>query len=169
MESIKYQLRIPYSSEPQAENGTLPIDASFTVDFANAIAELESYNKHLYRPNTYLHKWWARRCGSTFRLILKHLVQDEAQRDYYAPGGLAGKIILDPMMGGGTTLHEAIRLEANVIGADIDPIPVLQARATLSELPLPQLEAAFEQFYQTLHSAASGRNQKVTCQPVSMA
>ena len=152
MESIKYQLRIPYSSETPAENGTLPIDASFTVDFANAIAELESYNKHLYRPNTYLHKWWARRCGSTFRLILKHLVQDEAQRDYYAPGGLAGKIILDPMMGGGTTLHEAIRLEANVIGADIDPIPVLQARATLSELPLPQLEAAFEQFYQTLHT-----------------
>ena len=126
---------------------------SFTVDFANAIAEHESYNKHLYRPNTYLHKWWARRCGSTFRLILKHLVQDEAQRDYYVPGGLAGKIILDPMMGGGTTLHEAIRLEANVIGADIDPIPVLQARpATLSELPLPQLEAAFEQFYQTLHT-----------------
>ena len=63
MESIKYQLRLPYSSEPPAENGALPIDASFTVDFANAIAEHESYNKHLYRPNTYLHKWWARRCG----------------------------------------------------------------------------------------------------------
>lgn len=44
---------------------------------------------------------------STFRLILKHLVENEHQRDY-APGGLEGKIILDPMMGGGT-LHEAIR------------------------------------------------------------
>lgn len=30
------------------------------------------------------------------------------------------------MMGGGTILHEAIRLGANVIGYDIDPIPVLQ-------------------------------------------
>lgn len=152
METIKYQLQLPYGTEMSAENGVLPIDTSFDIEFANTIAELESYNKHLYRPNTYLHKWWARRCGSTFRLILKHLVQNDAQRDYYAPGGLAGKVILDPMMGGGTTLHEAIRLEANVIGADIDPIPVLQARATLSELPLPQLEAAFEQFYRRLHT-----------------
>jgi putative DNA methylase len=152
METIKYQLRLPYGLELAGESGTPPIDSSFDVEFANAIASFESYNKHLYRPNTYLHKWWARRCGSTFRLILKHLVQDEAQQDYYAPGGLAGKIILDPMMGGGTTLHEAIRLEANVIGADIDPIPVLQARAALSKLPLSELEAAFEYFYRDLYA-----------------
>ena len=151
MPEIKYQLRIPYSIEATDDSLTPPpIDAHFDVELANSIAELESYNKHLYRPNTYLHKWWARRCGSTFRLILKHLVHDEYQRNYYTPGGLAGKIILDPMMGGGTTLHEAIRLEANVIGADIDPIPILQARATLSEIPLIRLETAFEQFYQTL-------------------
>ncbi|MCA9961634.1 MAG: hypothetical protein KC443_21495, partial [Anaerolineales bacterium] len=109
----------------------LPIDTEFDVTFANEIARLETFNKHHYRPNSYLHKWWARRCGSTFRLILKQLVTEEAARDYYAPGGLAGKIILDPMMGGGTTLHEAIRLGANVIGADLDPIPMLQVRASL--------------------------------------
>jgi len=120
------------------------------VEFANTLAKLESYNKHLYRPNSYLHKWWARRCGSTFRLILKHLVENDAQRDYYAPGGLEGKIILDPMIGGGTTLHEAIRLGANVIGADIDPIPVLQARATLSAVPLEQLEKAFAELQEGL-------------------
>ena len=38
------------------------------------------------------------------------------------------------MRGGGTTLHEAIRLGANVVGADIDPIPILQARASLSDM-----------------------------------
>ncbi|MCZ7672258.1 MAG: hypothetical protein M5U34_36605 [Chloroflexi bacterium] len=54
--------------------------------------------------------------------------------------------MLDPMMGGGTTLHEAIRLGANVIGADIDPIPILQARASLSKVALPDLETAFSQF-----------------------
>jgi putative DNA methylase len=130
----------------------IPLDAHFDEEFADALAQLESYNKHLYRPNSYLHKWWARRCGSTFRLILKGLVADEAARDYYAPGGLAGKIILDPMMGGGTTLHEAIRLGANVIGADIDPIPVLQARATLSEARLADLAGAFDQFYRSLRA-----------------
>ena len=34
------------------------IDNEFNVDLANQLAELESYNKHLYRPNSYLHKWW---------------------------------------------------------------------------------------------------------------
>ncbi|MCP4427821.1 MAG: hypothetical protein GY803_25340 [Chloroflexi bacterium] len=131
------------------------IDNQFDVLFANQIAALETYNKHLYRPNTYLHKWWARRCGSTFRAILKHLVEDEAHSDYYAPGGLAGKIILDPMMGGGTTLHEAIRLGANVIGADLDPIPVLQARASLSQIPLADLEAAFTTFFDGLTAVLS--------------
>ncbi|MCA9974011.1 MAG: hypothetical protein KC425_27555, partial [Anaerolineales bacterium] len=134
----------------------LPIDTLFDVTFANAIARLESYNKHHYRPNSYLHKWWARRCGSTFRLILKHLVADEAARDYYAPGGLNGRIILDPMMGGGTTLHEAIRLGANVIGADIDPIPVLQLRATLAELPLAELEPAYRHFHKALRAGLDG-------------
>ena len=127
-----------------------PLDTDFNTDFANQIAQLEAYNKHHYRPNSYLHKWWARRCGSTFRLILKQLVEDEARRDYYAPGGLAGKIILDPMMGGGTTLHEAIRLDAHVVGADLEPIPVLQARATLTPVDMVALEKAYKQFYTAL-------------------
>lgn len=125
----------------------LPIDQSFDIDLANQLGDREVHNKHYHRPNTYLHKWWARRCGSTFRLILKHLTADP---DYYAGGGLEGKIILDSMMGGGTTLHEAIRLGANVIGADIEPIPVLQARATLSDIPLNELEPAFAAFYEGL-------------------
>ena len=130
----------------------LPIDTDFNENFADEIAQLETYNKHIYRPNTYLHKWWARRCGSTFRLILKSLVVDETKRNYYAPGGLEGKIVLDPMMGGGTTVHEAIRLGANVIGADIDPIPVLQARASLSDMRLADLAQAFDQFQRSLRA-----------------
>ena len=113
------QLTLQFDSSPIERN---LIDSEFDATFANVLAETEAYNKHLYRPNTYLHKWWARRCGTTFRAILKHLVRDLSKRDYYSPGGLEGQIILDPMMGGGTTLHEAIRLGANVIGADLDPI-----------------------------------------------
>ena len=128
----------------------LPIDDQFDVEFVNALARREMHNKHLYRPNSYLHKWWARRCGTTFRAILKHLVTDDTRRDFYTPKGLEGKLILDPMMGGGTTLHEAIRLGANVIGADIDPIPILQARATLSESDLPALRDDFAHFHAAL-------------------
>lgn len=128
----------------------IPIDNGFEVDFVNAIAEKEAFNKHLYRPNTYLHKWWARRSGTTFRAILKQLVSDPLLRDFYSPGGLEGKIILDPMMGGGTTLHEAIRLGANVIGADIDPIPVLQARATLTDVRIEDIREDFSRLMQSL-------------------
>jgi putative DNA methylase len=127
-----------------------PIDTAFDVELADQLAYLESFNKHYYRPNTYLHKWWARRCGTSFRLILKHLVTDKALQDYYQPGWLNGRIILDPMMGGGTTLHEALRLGANVIGVDLDPIPVLQARATLTDMPLKQLEEAYKVFFAAL-------------------
>jgi putative DNA methylase len=129
----------------------LAIDLSFPEDFANRLSQQEAFNKHLFRPNTYLHKWWARRCGSTFRTILKQFVADPEQRDYYAAGGLEGKVVLDPMMGGGTTLHEAIRLGANVIGVDVDPIPVVQTRASLTQLELKDLQAAFDRFFIDLY------------------
>ncbi|HFC11379.1 MAG TPA: hypothetical protein ENJ56_00945 [Anaerolineae bacterium] len=80
------------------------------------------------------------------------MVTKPNQQNYYVPGGLEGKIILDPMMGGGTTLHEAIRLGANVIGADIDPIPVVQARATLSDVALEATEKAFDHFFAQLYA-----------------
>jgi len=135
---------------PQPEL-SLVMDDSFPEKFVDELSRLEVYNKHLFRPNTYLHKWWARRCGSTFRAILKQFVPNVKRRDYYAPGGLEGKIVLDPMMGGGTTLREAIRLGANVIGADIDPIPVVQARATLTQAALGDLRAAFNQSFAELY------------------
>lgn len=78
---------------------SLAIDESFPEQFADQLSRQEVFNKHLFRPNTYLHKWWARRCGSIFRTILKQFVPDPKRRDYYAPGGLEGKIVLDPMMG----------------------------------------------------------------------
>lgn len=136
---------------PRTED-SLTIDEYFPEKLANELSQVEVFNKHLFRPNTYLHKWWARRCGSTFRTILKQFVPDPDRRDYYAPGGLEGKIVLDPMMGGGTTLHEAIRLGANVIGADIDPIPVVQVRATLTDVALSALQAAFDRFFADLYA-----------------
>jgi putative DNA methylase len=135
---------------PQVEH-SLDIDRFFPEEFVDELSRREVFNKHLFRPNTYLHKWWARRCGSTFRAILKQFVPSPERRGYYAPGGLEGKVVLDPMMGGGTTLHEAIRMGAHVIGADIDPIPIVQARATLSRASLGDLRTAFNRFFTELY------------------
>ena len=131
---------------PSQSNLSMGIDQFFPEQFVDNLSQLEVFNKHLFRPNTYLHKWWARRCGTTFRAILKQFVHFAEGQDYYAPGGLEGKTVLDPMMGGGTILHEAIRLGANVIGADIDPIPIVQARASLTQAELSDLQASFEGF-----------------------
>ena len=151
-------MRIPFqtaldfhgSQAEKARTHEIPIDKSFPEDAANRLAALETYNKHLYRPNTYLHKWWARRSGTTFRYILKQLVENPGKRDFYEGGGLENKIIFDPMMGGGTTLHEAIRMGANVIGVDIDPIPVLQAKASLNQSSPDHKKNIFSQFIEVL-------------------
>jgi putative DNA methylase len=146
------QLSFDFSAEldRKHDGSGVPIDFAFPESLANEIARLEAFNKHLYRPNTYLHKWWARRSGTTFRHILKQLVADPTRRGFYEPGGLEGKVILDPMMGGGTTLHEAIRMGANVAGIDIDPIPVVQASATLQLQQLSHSRNIFSQFIDRL-------------------
>lgn len=131
---------------------TVALDCSFPTEEANLLAARESFNKHLFRPNTYLHKWWARRSGTTFRYLLKQLCNDPSRVDYYSIGGLEGKIILDPMIGGGTILHEAIRLGACVVGYDIDPIPILQAKASLTQIPLSKKTDVFERFFDQLAS-----------------
>jgi hypothetical protein len=143
--ALDEMLRTPIADD------AIGIDSTFPEHLANQLAQQETFNKHLFRPNTYLHKWWARRCGTTFRAILKQFVPDPDRRDFYAAGGLEGKIVLDPMMGGGTTLHEAIRLGAKVIGADIDPIPIVQARASLTPASLQALRAAFDEFFANLY------------------
>ena len=145
---------------------SLEIDRAFPEGFVDELSRREVFNKHLFRPNTYLHKWWARRCGTMFRAILKQFAPDADRRDYYAPGGLEGKTVLDPMMGGGTTLHEAIRLGANVIGADIDPIPIVQARASLSRASLPSLRTSFERLHSDLYDSLGNyfKTECPTCQ-----
>jgi hypothetical protein len=68
MEATQLALTFPVADTPIAcLKKTVPIDSGFPEEAANRLAEIESFNKHLFRPNTYLHKWWARRSGTTFR------------------------------------------------------------------------------------------------------
>ncbi len=158
-----------YERKQQKPLASAPINESFPEKDANGLAHLESFNKNLFRPNTYLHKWWARRSGTIFRYILKQLVPDEKLRDYYAPGGLEGITVLDPMMGGGTTVHEAIRLGASVIGYDLDPVPVLQVRASLLQIPIEEKEPVFLRFLGELEKKLRPyfQTQCVTCRQAS--
>ncbi len=79
------------------------------------------------RPAVYqLHKYWARRPGSLVRmLILGALLPagTDLERAYWdGAAEVAGKVVLDPFMGGGTTVVEALRLGCRTIGVDLNPL-----------------------------------------------
>src|SRR4051812_47001287 len=92
-------------------------------DFPNVeiskLAEQESWRKEINRPLYHIHKWWASRLGSVFRAItLAALSERDTQiwEDFYKRHNLRNKVVLDPFMGSGTTLGEAIKLGATAIG-----------------------------------------------------
>ena len=123
------------------------IEQCLPLDQLNALARMESYNKHYYRPANYVHKWWARRLGSVFRTILLSTFADEEQDVWqlYYEGADLGKVVLDPFMGGGTTVTEALRLGCKVIGSDLNPVAWWTVRQAVSPVTPQELDAAFAQ------------------------
>ncbi|MGC8959146.1 MAG: DUF1156 domain-containing protein, partial [Chloroflexia bacterium] len=80
------------------------IETTFPVETLNPVAMAEGNSK---RPVYQMHKWWARRLGSVFRMILLAAFRPDDAReadlwqDFLRGADLQGKVILDPFMGGG--------------------------------------------------------------------
>ncbi|MFN4034099.1 MAG: DUF1156 domain-containing protein [Fimbriimonadales bacterium] len=107
------------------------------------LAQDEAGKRQHYRPIYSLHKWWARRPGALFRamiLLATHpelretLLQTDAQVNlkpkapYFCDYNLDDYIILDPFMGGGTTLVEANRMGARTVGCALPAAQVVIGR-----------------------------------------
>jgi putative DNA methylase len=58
---------------------------------------------------------------------------------------LKDKIVLDPFMGGGTTVVEALRLGCRVIGVDINPVAWFVVKKSIEPVDLRKLDVAFKQ------------------------
>lgn len=119
----------------------------FPIDFISLIAEHESWRKEVYRPVSYIHKWWAKRLGSVFRSILISSISDSnipLENNFHNPIDMSGYRVFDPFMGSGTTVYEAIKLGCNVIGRDINPIPYIMVRAGLSNYDLKKINSTFQ-------------------------
>jgi adenine-specific DNA methylase len=78
-----------------------------------------------------MHRWWARRPPALLRglLIASHLEADVTPEQFWQAFSsgerlLEGIRVLDPFAGGGSTLVEAARLGAHVLGGDVDPLAV---------------------------------------------
>ncbi|MEM4521369.1 MAG: DNA methyltransferase [Candidatus Bathyarchaeia archaeon] len=119
----------------------------FPIERLNQIALKEANAK---KPIYQIHKWWARRLGSIFRMIIlatflpDNISENELWRRFYQKTDLGGKIILDPFMGGGTTVVEALKLGCKVIGVDIHPVAWFITKKEVEPLDLNKFKEEFK-------------------------
>lgn len=139
--------RLPVLKEPNnpPRNVTM-LDIGLPVAQLSKLAERESWRKEINRPLYHIHKWWATRLGSVFRaMTLAALTPPSTHfwQDFYTRHNLKGKVVLDPFMGSGTTLGEALKLGASAIGCDINPISTFLVRQGLTYISEHVLRTTF--------------------------
>ncbi|HCC33982.1 MAG TPA: hypothetical protein DEQ28_08835 [Clostridiales bacterium] len=111
------------------ENGAFPFET------LSNIAEIESWRKEINRPLYHIHKWWAQRLGTVFRAMV---IGAFAPKDadildlFYGPVRISDAVVFDPFMGSGTTVGEALKLGARVVGRDINPVAHFLVKNALS-------------------------------------
>jgi putative DNA methylase len=135
------------------ERGETALEHDFPIVEVSQVAEHESWRKEINRPLYHIHKWWATRLGSVFRAITLGALSPINARIwdlFYQHHRLTGKIVLDPFMGSGTSLGEALKLGANVVGCDINPVSTFLVRQSLARVPETALRDALTELEGTV-------------------
>lgn len=98
------------------------------------------------KPVFFIHKYFARRITCNFRMMLLGLLlpYDEDIWDYFYDSfdniSFDDFVVLDPFMGGGTTLFEAIRLNTKVIGCDLQPLSKFVSKALIEKMDIASIK-----------------------------
>ena len=160
------------------------------LNLMDELAEKETYRRDVYRPIYSLHKWWARRPGSTFRCLGLAAMTDETitkddiltERQSGSHDGLyldshdeninpddehidRNVTILDPFAGGGTTLVEMNRLGTDIIGYELNPVAWWAEKKSMDDVNLDVLEQEFDRILtETREELASlGEDEDINC------
>lgn len=147
------RLPVPDFSDPHRPKVCLEVD--FPIVPINALSNLEG---NAGKPIYQMSKWWARRRSSVFRsLLIAAAVQapdDPSQAAkrvweyYYANHQKARSFrklrVLDPFMGGGTTLVEGARLGMQMTGVDLNPVAWFVTKNELAGSDPAQVRAFFD-------------------------
>jgi adenine-specific DNA methylase len=124
------------------------IEESFPIVEINQLAIPE---RNAFKPIYQMHKWFARRASCVFRAILLGAMKPaetdimaEFYKDHTHDPDTNCMKILDPFMGGGTTIVEALRLGCHVTGIDLNPVAWFIVKAEVEPVDIEELKAAFK-------------------------
>lgn len=132
------------------------LEKDFPITAINSLAVNEG---NAMKPVYQMSKWWARRRSSVFRATLlaaatqapasngrssAKLVWDSYYANHQKSGAFRHLKVLDPFMGGGTTLVEGSRLGFQVYGQDLNPVAWFVVRNEMAGTPVTDVQAAFE-------------------------
>ena len=129
------------------------IERDFDVSFVADLALREKQIQQNYRPIMAVHKWFARRPGTLFRaLLLSEFTPGPLRSQFYQGQSLKPLRVLDPFMGGGTTLIEANRIGCAVTGLDINPMAWWIVRQEITDLDLADYRQAADALRRSLEA-----------------
>lgn len=118
--------RLTTNSESALDAGSLPVEQLALLALREGRRPVAIYHAH---------RWFARRFSSVFRAILiaaRTPPGADFWANFYQGVDYAGLTVLDPFVGGGTSVVEAARLGASTVGVDIDPVACAITRFELN-------------------------------------
>jgi len=138
------------------------IEEAFPIVEINRLAVPE---RNAFKPIYQMHKWFARRASCVFRAILLASMKPagtdimaEFYKDHTDDPDTNGVKVLDPFMGGGTTIVEALRLGCDVTGIDLNPVAWFIVKTEVEPVDIDELKAAFKRLEE--RPTASGKSVK---------
>ncbi|WP_420618905.1 DNA methyltransferase [Candidatus Poriferisocius sp.] len=134
---------------PEQFDAGYQIDTSFDM---MGVSELARRERSAFKPVYSMNRWWARRSSAVFRAILLGLLDESGPataRVLYKNAQtqfpqVKQQVILDPFMGGGTTVVEGLRSGFRVIGTDLNPLSWFIVRNESTPIDIESLDAAFD-------------------------
>jgi adenine-specific DNA methylase len=162
------------------------LETKFPADFLSRLSRDET---HARKPVYMMHRWWARRPGTVFRgILLGAFMEENLPHEYFKqlmvrPLNLNGKIVVDPFMGGGTTIIEGLRLSCKVIGIELNPVAWFITKKEVEKVDVDNIKKELErleenvgrkikEYYKTICPKCKGQAEvinffwvkKITCE-----
>jgi len=123
------------------------IEEDFPIVEINRLAVPE---RNGFKPVYQMHKSFAPRASCVFRAILLATFKPagtdivrEFYEDHTNDPDTCGMTVLDPFMGGGTTIVEAVRMGMRPIGIELNPVPWFVVKMALASADTSDLDDAF--------------------------